>query len=111
MLMGCFEVEAINACPVLFNMVYETPCVCDQETTPYFEVSPEFVVNLPPTTVLCPGQEIGIETCGNYTFELGSSDAYMRTVGDSIYFGMNDPTATVSITVDGSVGECPSRDT
>jgi len=110
MLTGCFEVEAINACPVLFNMVYETPCVCDQETTPYFEVSPEFVVNLPPTTVLCPGQEIGIETCGNYTFELGSSDAYMRTVGDSIYFGMNDPTSTVSITIDGSVGECPSRD-
>ncbi len=109
-LTGCFEVEAINACPVLFNMVYETPCACDQETTPYFEVSPEFVVDLPPTSILCPGQELGIETCGNYTFELGSEDAYMYTVGDSVFFGMVDPTATVSITIDGSVGECPSRD-
>ena len=110
LLTGCFEIEAINACPVLFNMVYETPCACDQETTPYFEVSPEFVVDLPPTSILCPGEELAIETCGNYTFELGSTDAYSYTVGDSIFFGLNDPTQTVSITIDGSVGECPSRD-
>lgn len=110
-LTGCFEVEAINACPVILDIVYDSECNCSHDATPYFNVSPGFLSDVSPTTVLCPNQELGLKVCGNYTFTISDpAVGYMRTSADSIYFGLNEPLGEFSVTIDGIVGECPSSD-
>ena len=106
-LSGCFELEELNACPVFANIRYETDCACDFDTKYFDAIGPDFITELPQTTVLCAGEELGIETCGEYTYTINNpADAYMRTVGDSLYFGLNNPANEVSITVQGNTGEC-----
>ena len=110
---GCFEVPAINACPVILDIIYETDCACDHNATPYFQVSPGFLDNVEPTTVLCPGQELGFEYCGDYEFALDPADGgytYFSSDGDSVYFGLTDPNLDLRIDITGQVGECPSTD-
>ena len=65
-LSGCFTVDAINACPVILDMVYESPCECDHDATPFTTIEPEFMAELPEITVLCPGEELALATCGDY---------------------------------------------
>jgi len=106
-LSGCFELEELNACPVFVNISYETNCACDFETTYFNTIAPAFIAELPSTTVLCEGQELGIATCGDYTYSMDdAADGYIRTVGDSIYFGLTNPANELAITVQGGIGEC-----
>ena len=110
---GCFEVPEIKACPVIVDIVYETDCACDHEATPYFQVSPGFLDDVEPTTVLCPGQELGFEYCGNYEFALDPADGgytYFSSDGDSVYFGLTDPNLDLQVQITGQVGNCPSSD-
>ena len=104
---GCFIVDEINSCPVILDMVYDSNCTCNHLATPYSSVEPEFTAALPPTTVLCPGQELGIELCGDNTLIFTpSSNVVSRMVGDSIYISVIDQSIITQMYFSGGIGEC-----
>ena len=106
-LSACFDVAAINACPVILNMSYESTCSCKSEATPFESILPDFLEKIPPTSLLCPGQEIGIDTCGNYNFSYDPANNIIeRNTDDSLYISIVDPSILTKMTVSGTIGEC-----
>ncbi len=106
-LTGCYTVTEINACPIILDMVYDSECTCNHLATPYASVEPEFTAMLPPTTVLCPGQELGIEICGDNTLTFNpASNVNTRTVGDSTYISVIDNSIVTQLYFSGGIGEC-----
>ena len=106
-LSACFTMPAINACPVILDIVYESACNCDHEATPFKTIEPAFIATLPPTTILCPNQELGLEVCGEYTINFDPvANVVQRTSNDSLYISLIDPATITQINVTGTTGEC-----
>ena len=106
-LSGCFTMDAINSCPVILDMVYESPCACDHDATPFTTLEPEFMAEFPQTTVLCPEEELGLATCGDYQLTYDpASNMVERVVGDSVYLSIVDPSILTQIFYTGTTGEC-----
>jgi len=66
-LMMCLDVAAIQSCPIIVKQTYETECSCDSKETPFMNISPTWFAELSDDVVLCPGQPLELETCGEWS--------------------------------------------
>ena len=90
----------------------ETVCSCDFIEVPYQTLEPSFIAELEDCTVLCSGETLDLETCGDFTITLDPPAS--GTVTDdgmgNLTISLNSPygeTTPVNMNVTGTQGECP----